>query len=94
MINFFKRVKTVEVIRGLQHYQSIGYNFHRIERLQIWLEHQMQNSRGKDELDALSVQVEPRETKCIYNLLTSSDGRGCSVGGTSKLRGGGFLRFC
>jgi len=65
MINFFKRVKTAEVIRDLQHYQSIGYDFHRIEQLQIWLEHQMQNSRGEDELYALSAHVEPRETKCI-----------------------------
>jgi son of sevenless len=60
-INFSKRMKTAEVIRDLQQYQTVPYPFQRINELQLWLDHELQNSSEVQELYELSTQVEPRE---------------------------------
>jgi son of sevenless len=61
LINFSKRMKTAEVIRDLQQYQTMPYPFQKIQELQKWLDHELENSSEVQELYELSVQVEPRE---------------------------------
>jgi son of sevenless len=61
LINFSKRMKTTEVIRDLQQYQTVPYPFQRVNDLQIWLDNELSNSSEIQELYHLSTQVEPRE---------------------------------
>ena len=61
LINFSKRMKTAEVIRDLQQYQTVPYPFQRVPELQKWLDDELENSSEVQELYELSVQVEPRE---------------------------------
>jgi len=60
-INFSKRMKTAEVVRDLQQYQTVPYPFQKVQELQMWLDHELQNSSEIQELYDLSTQVEPRE---------------------------------
>jgi len=61
LINFSKRMKTAEVIRDLQQYQTVPYPFVRVNELQMWLDNELANSSEIQELYDLSTQVEPRE---------------------------------
>jgi son of sevenless-like protein len=61
LINFSKRMKTAEVMRDLQQYQTVSYPFTRIIELQAWLDNELTNSSEVQELYDLSTQVEPRE---------------------------------
>jgi len=61
LINFSKRMKTAEVIRDLQQYQTVSYPFTKILELQAWLDFELTNSSEIQELYDLSTQVEPRE---------------------------------
>jgi son of sevenless len=61
LINFSKRMKTAEVIRDLQQYQTVPYPFQRVQELQSWLDNELTNSSEIQELYDLSTQVEPRE---------------------------------
>ena len=61
LINFSKRMKTAEVIRDLQQYQTVPYPFQRVNELQTWLDNELTNSSEIQELYDLSTQVEPRE---------------------------------
>lgn len=61
LINFSKRMKTAEVMRDLQQYQTVSYPFTRIIELQAWLDNELTNSSEIQELYDLSTQVEPRE---------------------------------
>lgn len=61
LINFSKRMKTAEVIRDLQQYQTVPYPFVRVNELQAWLDNELTNSSEIQELYDLSTQVEPRE---------------------------------
>ena len=61
LINFSKRMKTAEVIRDLQQYQTVQYPFHKVPELQTWLDNELANSSEIQELYDLSTQVEPRE---------------------------------
>lgn len=61
LINFSKRMKTAEVIRDLQQYQTVPYAFQRVSELQSWLDNELANSSEIQELYDLSTQVEPRE---------------------------------
>jgi son of sevenless len=54
-------MKTSEVIRDLQQYQTAPYPFQRVQELQTWLDNELQNSSEIQELYELSTQVEPRE---------------------------------
>lgn len=54
-------MKTAEVIRDLQQYQTVPYPFQRVQELQAWLDNELQNSSEIQELYELSTQVEPRE---------------------------------
>jgi preprotein translocase subunit SecB len=61
LINFSKRMKTAEVIRDLQQYQTVPYAFQKVHELQSWLDVELANSSEIQELYELSTQVEPRE---------------------------------
>ena len=61
LINFSKRMKTAEVIRELQQYQTVSYPFARIVELQTWLDNELKDSSEIQELFYLSTQVEPSE---------------------------------
>lgn len=61
LINFSKRMKTAEVIRDLQQYQTMPYPYQKVHELQKWLDNELENSSEVQELYELSVQVEPRE---------------------------------
>jgi len=61
LINFSKRMKTAEVMRDLQQYQTVPYPFVRVNELQMWLDNELTNSSEILELYDLSTQVEPRE---------------------------------
>ena len=61
LINFSKRMKTAEVVRDLQQYQTVSYPFTKIHELQCWLDNELTNSSEIQELYDLSTQVEPRE---------------------------------
>ena len=54
-------MKTAEVIRDLQQYQTVPYPFVRVNELQMWLDNELGNSSEIQELYDLSTQVEPRE---------------------------------
>jgi len=54
-------MKTSEVIRDLQQYQTVPYAFQRVSELQSWLDNELANSSEIQELYDLSTQVEPRE---------------------------------
>lgn len=54
-------MKTAEVIRDLQQYQTVPYPFVRVNELQMWLDNELANSSEIQELYDLSTQVEPRE---------------------------------
>jgi hypothetical protein len=54
-------MKTAEVIRDLQQYQTVPYPFQRVSELQSWLDNELANSSEIQELYDLSTQVEPRE---------------------------------
>jgi len=71
LINFSKRMKTAEVIRDLQQYQTVPYPFHRVAELQAWLDNELANSSEIQELYDLSTQVEPREREDekMYSLI-------------------------
>jgi son of sevenless len=84
LINFSKRMKTSEVMRDLQQYQTVPYPFQRINELQLWLDHELSNSSEIQELYDLSTQVEPREredekmyvpTRVYVCLSDGTDGR-------------------
>ena len=61
LINFSKRMKTAEVIRDIQQYQTAPYPFQRVHELQSWIEDELNNSSEINELYDLSTQVEPKE---------------------------------
>ena len=61
LINFSKRMKTAEVIRDIQQYQTAPYNFQRVHELQSWIDNELNNSSEINELYDLSTQVEPKE---------------------------------
>jgi len=61
LINFSKRMKTAEVIRDLQQYQTVPYPFHKVPEIQSYIDVELGKSSEIQELYDLSTQVEPRE---------------------------------
>ncbi|RCI04084.1 hypothetical protein CU098_000347, partial [Rhizopus stolonifer] len=60
-INFAKRMKTAEVIRDLQQYQSTHYMLTAVPDIQEFIKTHLHSSREEDELYELSLKLEPRE---------------------------------
>ncbi|KAI8364223.1 ras guanine nucleotide exchange factor domain-containing protein [Blakeslea trispora] len=61
LINFSKRMKTAEVIRDLQQYQSTHYMLSAVPDLQEFIKTHLHSSREDEELYNLSLKLEPRE---------------------------------
>ncbi|KAI7872904.1 ras guanine nucleotide exchange factor domain-containing protein [Spinellus fusiger] len=61
MINFSKRMKTAEVIRELQQYQSTPYLLQAVPDIQEFITTHLQSSRDEETLYNLSLLLEPRE---------------------------------
>ncbi|KAI8088828.1 ras guanine nucleotide exchange factor domain-containing protein [Halteromyces radiatus] len=61
LINFAKRMKTGEVIRELQQYQSTPYILQIVPDIQEFIKTHLQSSRDEETLYNLSLAVEPRE---------------------------------
>ncbi|KAK4509955.1 DNA mismatch repair protein Mlh1 [Mucor velutinosus] len=61
LINFAKRMKTAEVIRDLQQYQSTHYMLTAVPDIQEFIKTHLQSSREEEELYNLSLRLEPRE---------------------------------
>ncbi|GAB5585161.1 hypothetical protein Unana1_00061 [Umbelopsis nana] len=74
LINFSKRMKTAEVIREIQQYQSAPYALEPVKEIQYVIHLNLQNSRDEDTLYALSCALEPREREDekIARLLQES----------------------
>jgi hypothetical protein len=60
LINFAKRMKTGEVIRELQQYQSTPYILQMVPDIQEFIKTHLQSSRDEETLYNLSLAVEPR----------------------------------
>ncbi|KAI9493737.1 ras guanine nucleotide exchange factor domain-containing protein [Zychaea mexicana] len=61
LINFGKRMKTAEVIRELQQYQSTPYLLQAVPDIQEFIKTHLQSSRDEETLYNLSLTLEPRE---------------------------------
>ncbi|KAF1981251.1 ras GEF [Aulographum hederae CBS 113979] len=61
LINFAKRAKTAEVIRGIQQYQNVPYPLQPVPELQEYILSNMRNAGDVHEMYEMSLQVEPRE---------------------------------
>ncbi|KAI8969091.1 ras guanine nucleotide exchange factor domain-containing protein [Mycotypha africana] len=61
LINFAKRMKTAEVIRDLQQYQSTHYMLTPVPDIQEFIKTHLHSSREEEELYNLSLKLEPRE---------------------------------
>ncbi|CAM0140420.1 unnamed protein product [Umbelopsis sp. WA50703] len=74
LINFSKRMKTAEVIREIQQYQSAPYALEPVKEIQYVIHLNLQNSRDEETLYALSCALEPREREDekIARLLQES----------------------
>ncbi|KAL8638463.1 MAG: hypothetical protein Q9228_004386 [Teloschistes exilis] len=61
LINFTKRAKTAEVIRGIQQYQNVPYPLKPVADLQDYILSNMQAAGDVHEMYDKSLAVEPRE---------------------------------
>jgi len=61
LINFAKRSKTAEVIRDIQQYQNVPYQFLSVPELQTYIRDNMAKAIDVHEMYEKSLQVEPRE---------------------------------
>lgn len=60
LINFAKRAKTAEVIREIQQYQSMGYQFRTVDEIQSFILMNLHSSRDEDQLYKESLKLEPK----------------------------------
>lgn len=60
LINFAKRAKTAEVIREIQQYQTMGYQYRVVEEIQAFVTENLHSSRDEDQLYKESLKLEPK----------------------------------
>ncbi|KAI8645286.1 ras guanine nucleotide exchange factor domain-containing protein [Parasitella parasitica] len=74
LINFAKRAKTAEVIREIQQYQTMGYQFRAVDEIQSFILDSLHSSRDEDQLYKESLKLEPKERddEKITRLLQES----------------------
>ena len=60
LINFSKRMKTAEVIREIQQYQSVPYNLSPVQEIKMFINCHLQDSRDVGDLYDQSLSMEPR----------------------------------
>ncbi|KAG0279168.1 hypothetical protein BGZ95_002082 [Linnemannia exigua] len=61
LINFNKRIKTAEVIREIQQYQSVPYCLTAVPEIQQYIRRGMDGSKHVQDLHDMSLALEPRE---------------------------------
>ncbi|KAF9925008.1 hypothetical protein FBU30_005142 [Linnemannia zychae] len=61
LINFYKRVKTAEVIREIQQYQSVPYCLTSVPEIQSFIRRGQDCTKSVADLYEMSLQLEPRE---------------------------------
>ncbi|KAI8058776.1 ras guanine nucleotide exchange factor domain-containing protein [Thamnidium elegans] len=74
LINFAKRAKTAEVIREMQQYQTMGYQFRMVDEIQVFIMENLHSVRDEDQLYRESLKLEPKERddEKITRLLQES----------------------
>ncbi|KAF9903043.1 hypothetical protein BX616_001732, partial [Lobosporangium transversale] len=74
LINFYKRVKTAEVIREIQQYQSVPYCLTPVPEIQAFIRRGMDGTKSVADLYDMSLALEPRERgdEKIARMLTES----------------------
>ncbi|KAG0097364.1 hypothetical protein BGZ93_002896 [Podila epicladia] len=74
LINFYKRVKTAEVIREIQQYQSVPYCLTAVPEIQAFIRRGMDCTKSVAVLYDMSLALEPRERgdEKIARMLTES----------------------
>ncbi|KAG0335049.1 hypothetical protein BG000_007831 [Podila horticola] len=74
LINFYKRVKTAEVIREIQQYQSVPYCLTTVPEIQAFIRRGMDCTKSVAVLYDMSLALEPRERgdEKIARMLTES----------------------
>ncbi|RIA92760.1 ras guanine nucleotide exchange factor domain-containing protein [Glomus cerebriforme] len=60
LINFSKRMKTADVIREIQQYQSVPYNLFPVQEIQNFINNNLEESKDVKDLYELSLSLEPR----------------------------------
>ncbi|GAA5795389.1 hypothetical protein HPULCUR_000745 [Helicostylum pulchrum] len=60
LINFAKRAKTAEVIREMQQYQTMGYQFRMVDEIQVFIMDSLHSIRDEDQLYRESLKLEPK----------------------------------
>ncbi|KAF9348191.1 hypothetical protein BGX34_002629, partial [Mortierella sp. NVP85] len=60
LINFYKRVKTAEVIREIQQYQSVPYCLTSVPEIQAFIRRGLDCTKSDEELYNMSLALEPR----------------------------------
>ena len=60
LINFSKRMKTADVIREIQQYQSVPYNLNPVQEIQSFIDYNLKESRDVKDLYDQSLALEPR----------------------------------
>ncbi|KAG0265258.1 hypothetical protein BG011_005129 [Mortierella polycephala] len=74
LINFYKRVKTAEVIREIQQYQSVPYCLTSVPEIQAFIRRGLDSTKSVADLYDMSLALEPRERgdEKIARMLTES----------------------
>ncbi|KAF9402310.1 hypothetical protein BGX21_010595, partial [Mortierella sp. AD011] len=74
LINFYKRVKTAEVIREIQQYQSVPYCLTSVNEIQAFIRRGLDGTKSVADLYDMSLALEPRERgdEKIARMLTES----------------------
>ncbi|GBB90672.1 hypothetical protein RclHR1_01770020 [Rhizophagus clarus] len=74
LINFSKRMKTADVIREIQQYQSVPYNLNPVKEIQMFINCHLKDSKDVKDLYEQSLSLEPREREDekIARLLQES----------------------
>ncbi|KAF9116944.1 hypothetical protein BGX27_008092 [Mortierella sp. AM989] len=74
LINFYKRVKTAEVIREIQQYQSVPYCLTSVPEIQAFIRRGLDGTKSVTALYDMSLALEPRERgdEKIARMLTES----------------------
>ncbi|KAF9346570.1 hypothetical protein BGX26_001912, partial [Mortierella sp. AD094] len=74
LINFYKRVKTAEVIREIQQYQSVPYCLTSVPEIQAFIRRGLDGTKSVADLYDMSLALEPRERgdEKIARMLTES----------------------
>ncbi|KAF9903850.1 hypothetical protein EC991_003261 [Linnemannia zychae] len=69
LINFYKRVKTAEVIREIQQYQSVPYCLTSVPEIQSFIRRGQDCTKSVADLYEMSLQLEPREKVASPNTV-------------------------